>query len=267
MKSRRLTLVGFFYVLLLALVCAAFARPAKAGQAASPPPGPPPEMIKAAQEAAAKGIPSELVQLPVSTESANATGPSSHGSGDGLNQMVKGTAPAVGLTAGGNAVGGDTNATNKASAFAPFDPSGSNISGWIFIALGIGLIVGRAWIPIIPVSAGAISIAVGIVLLILPSFLNQHPFVAVVLVGAAALIALLVVGGKARWFDTQVGPAVQKKLIGKGQHVAAGALAHLAANAPFAGVRSVRDASETIVEAKKVLAGRAKTAQPQGVNP
>lgn len=225
------------------------------------PGGPPPEMVRAAEEAAKNGIPFELIRLPSSNETANAAGPSSTASGDGLKNSVAGSAPEVGLSGGSRSKGGTTKGSQEANAFQPFDPSGSNISGWLFILLGIGLIIGRAWLPIIPISAGCISIGVGLVLLVMPTFLNEHPWVAVILVGLAALIALLFVGGKARWFDIETAPERQQELEQKGHTLAAGALAHLRANAPFASAKNVAQASNVLRRAKEA-AKRTSTPAP-----
>lgn len=213
----------------------------------------PPEVLKAAQAAAAAGRPFEIVKLPSSSETASASGPSSTASGDGLKQSVAGTAPDLTLSGGGRAKGGDTKASQAANAFAPFDPSGSNIAGWSFVALGIGIIIAANIFPLIPLSAGWVSIAVGVILLIAPAFLNSNPFVAVVLAGAAGMVALFIVGYKAKWFDQQIGPGVQQELVNKGQAVAAGALAHIEASKPFASARTVARASKQVAKAKEVI--------------
>lgn len=252
---------AILFAALFVLFVVAFSRPAHAAPA-SDPNAIPPEVLKAAQAAAAAGRPFEIVRLPSSSETANAAGPSSTASGDGLKQSVSGTAPDIGLSIGGHSTGGSTKASQSANAFAPFDPSGSNVSGWIFILLGIVLLVGRVWVPLIPLTAGYASIATGVVLLVLPSFLNQHPFVAVVIVGIVAVGFLLVVGSKAKWFDLQVSPEVQQQLQAKGQVLAAGALAHLEANAPFASARKVRRASQVIAEAKRAKATKTEVSKP-----
>lgn len=245
------------YLAFIALILASLSF---AAAPAADPNGPPPEMIRAAEEAAKKGIPFEIIRLPSSNETANASGPSSTASGDGLKNSVTGSAPEIGLSGGSKSKGGTTKGTQSASAFQPFDPSGSNISGWLFILLGIGLFIGRAWLPIIPISAGFISTGVGLVLLVMPTFLNEHPWVAVLIVGVGALVALLLVGGKARWFDLETSPEKQQELEQKDQTQAAGALAYLRAKAPFASARSVAQASNVLQRAK----AKKKAAQAPG---
>lgn len=229
--------------------------------------GPPPEMIRAAEEAAKKGIPFELIRLPSSSESATASGPSSTASGDGLQQSVTGTAPELRLSGGANAKGGNTKGTQSANAFDPFDPSGSNVSGWLFIVVGILLVVGRAWFPIIPLSAGWISIGVGVMLLIMPSYLNEHPWVGVVVLGIAALAAVLILGSKSRWFDLEIGPEKQQDLADKGQVDAAGALAHLQMRAPFTSGRKAAQATRVVERARARVKKIARVSDPNPPTP
>lgn len=238
-----------YWIIVVSVLMAILAHSARAAD----PNAIPPEVLKAAQAAAAAGRPFEIVKLPSSSETASASGPSSTASGDGLKQSVAGTAPDLGLSGGARAKGGDTKVSQSANAFAPFDPSGSNIAGWSFIAIGIGIIIAANVFPLIPLSAGWVSIAVGVILLIAPTFLNSHPFVAVVLAGAAGMAALFIVGYKAKWFDQQIGPGVQQELVNKGQAVAAGALAHIEASKPFASARTVARASKQVAEAKRVI--------------
>ncbi len=191
-----------------------------------------------------------IIRRGSSSESAAASGPSSSASGDGLKQSVTGTAPDLALSVGGHAKGGDTKASSQANAFSPFDPSGSNLAGWSFIAIGIAIFIGSKFFPLLPQSAGFLSIGVGMVLIVAPTFLNQNPWIGMLIVGVLGLVCLFVVGYKAKWFDAQIGPEVQQRLEEKGQKVAAGALAHLEANAPFASARKVKRAAATVAKAK-----------------
>ena len=191
-----------------------------------------------------------IIRKGSSSESAQASGPSSTASGDGLKQSVTGTAPDLALSVGGHAKGGDTKASQSANAFAPFDASGSNIAGWSFIAIGIGIFIASRFFPLVPQSAGFLSIGVGFVLLIAPTFLHNNPWVGILAAGVLGLVVLFVVGYKAKWFDSQIGPEVQQKLEDKGQIAAAGALAYLEANSPFASARKVKRATTKVAKAK-----------------
>ena len=210
----------------------------------------PPEVLRAMQAAADKGIPFEVFRAPSSSESASAAGPSSTASGDGIKNSVSGTPPDLALSSGGHARGGSTKASQSASAFAPFDPSGSNLAGWGLVVLGVALLAARAWFPVVPLVAGFASIISGIVVLVMPAFLHENPWVAVLGLAVAGVVALLYVGGKARWFDLAVSPEKQHELEAKGHTLAAGALAHLRANAPFAPAKAVVQSSAVLARAK-----------------
>ncbi len=258
----RLILLAFLAVAVLWPAFAALA----ADQAAPPIPPPDPMLVKRAQEAAARGQGFQFIPPTYSSDEAKTTGPSSSGSGDGVKVIHNGDAPLIGNVGPNktNARAGSVNAKGSAEAFDPFAPTGSNTAGFVFIALGIGIFIASKFFPLVPQSAGFLSIGVGVVLLIAPTFLQDHPWVGIVAAGVLGLVCLLVVGYKAKWFDHAIAAPVQTKLINDGDPAGAGALAHLQANAPFAGSkvavaasRVIKAASDHLDEVESLLAPKA----------
>lgn len=249
-----LTLTALACSVLLAASAAAQTQP-------SAPPAPPPDVLKLAEQAMKDGRGFQLIPPQTQAASGSATGASSRGVGDGINMVQNGTAPSVTLP-GQNSSGGDNRSSSKANAFAPFDSSEASNAGFACIALGVGILIAAAWFPKIPLTAGFVAIGTGVVLLVFPRFLNEHPALAVVAAGLLGTAVLLVVGYKAKWFDQAIGPEAQRRLIAKNQIVAAGALATLETSKPFASSRTVARAAETVADAKKVIAKSRLAADP-----
>lgn len=263
-RSFLLTLALFAVLSVLFFV--AFSRPAHAAPAPVPSqvPPPPPELVEKARQAAERGQGFQWIPPTYSSDTATATGPNVEAAGtEAVKVAQKSETPIIGNVGpnGTNGRAGASSVTASLKNFAPFDPSGTNIAGWSFCAAGIGIFVASVWFPKIPKSAGLLSIGVGLVLLLAPTFLHDNPLLAVIAVGLIGLAIVLVVGYKAKWFDHAVGSTVQTKLINDGDPAGAGALAHIQLNAPgvpaatrIAASRVVKAASDHLDKVEAALA-------------
>jgi hypothetical protein len=126
---------------------------------------------------------------------------------------------------------------------------------WAGIALcviGVVILVGRRWIPLIPISAGLAAMALGAGFIVLPMVLDRYLGWIVFGGGVILLIILGIFAYRLRWFDLQISPETQRQRQDKGDHRAAGALAWLQQNAPFSAKSEATSASEVIFKAKQV---------------
>jgi hypothetical protein len=101
---------------------------------------------------------------------------------------------------------------------------------WVGIALcigGLGLLIFKAKFPLIPAAAGIYAIALGGAFFIIPVFLDRYSWMLLVICGVGLVGAVLYYGSKLNWFHRETGPAVQARLVAKGQKQAAGALEYL----------------------------------------
>lgn len=243
----------------LALTVALCLAPLALAQQQAPPP-PSPEVLRAAEEAIRQGRGFQLIPPQIITHDATATGATSHGVGDGVKFTQSGTAPALAMPGGLTASGGDNKSSGGANAFTPFDSSEASLAGFACIALGVLSLVACGFFPKWPASPGWILIGIGLVLLIAPRWLNEHPALAVLGAGLIGVPVAIYLGYKNKWFDAAVGPTVQQELLSKGQTVAAGALATVEMSKPFAAARTVARAARTRANAK-VAINKAKLEQ------
>ncbi len=129
-------------------------------------------------------------------------------------------------------------------------------AGIIACVAGVGLMIARAWLPIIPVSASLLTLALGAGFIAMPMLLDRY-------LGWIAFgggVVLVIVAGffayRSRWFDQQISAEVQQKLVTKGDIRGAGALAWLRKNAPMTRKSTATAASEIVMKAKASSPGK-----------
>lgn len=109
---------------------------------------------------------------------------------------------------------------------------------------GIGALVLRRWLPVIPVIGGLALILFGAGVLAMPVIADRYLGWILIGVAVAAVGYIFVVGSKANWFKLKVSPTEQARLLAKGDREAAAAITCLHTGST-ADAKAVKQASNS----------------------